>query len=83
MRFDPNPQETRSTLEVLAKECRDRNGILQKPTADPDVLRCFSAPLEQRFCPYQDGTVKIQEMQHHVPFPATVEYYRCTYNRGD
>lgn len=83
MRFDTNPQETRSALENIARDCQDRHAILKKPTDDPNIQRCFSAPLDERFCLYQTKTVNIEEPQGQVPFPVTATYYQCTYNEGD
>jgi hypothetical protein len=79
---DIKPENTLKTLENLARECQQRNASLRRSIDGNGDYRCFSTPLQQTFCPYQEGMARIEYRDDKPPIPKHMEYYRCEYNGG-
>ena len=82
MRFDIKPENTLKTLENLARECQKGKASLRRSVNGNGDYRCFSIPLEHRFCQYQDGMVRIEEKDSKKALPQHMDCYGCKYNGG-
>jgi hypothetical protein len=82
MRFDIKLENTIETLENLARECQQGDALLRISVNGNGDYRCFSMPLQQAFCPYQEGIARIEYRDEKLPFPKHMDYYRCEYNGG-